>query len=70
MAMDLANYLNETMIDNAYPLKNGVCIYLDNCMEEQELIKMAAVYLKRYFDKYATDLVKAAYNDDIETFLQ
>lgn len=23
-AFDLANYLNETALDNAYPLKNGI----------------------------------------------
>jgi len=32
MAMDLANYLNESMLDNAYPLKNGIDYYTDNCM--------------------------------------
>ena len=32
MAMDLANYLNETMLDNAYPGKNGIAWYLENCM--------------------------------------
>jgi hypothetical protein len=32
MAMDLANYINETMLDNAYPMDNGITWYLDNCM--------------------------------------
>jgi thiamine kinase-like enzyme len=27
MAMDLANYLNETMLDNAYPFRNGIHWY-------------------------------------------
>lgn len=45
MAMDLANYVNETMLDNAYPGKNGVAWYEENCMTIEELEKMAARYL-------------------------
>ena len=32
MAMDLANYINETILENAFPLDNGINWYLDNCM--------------------------------------
>jgi len=32
MAMDLAMYTCETMLDNGYPEKNGISWYLDNCM--------------------------------------
>ena len=41
MAMDLANYLNESMLDNAYPLKNGITYYTDNCMTKQEVRDMS-----------------------------
>ena len=41
MAMDLANYINETMLDNSYPEKNGVAWYLSNCMTFEEAKKMA-----------------------------
>lgn len=41
MAMDLANYLNESMLDNAYPLKNGIAYYTDNCMTKQEVKDMS-----------------------------
>ena len=32
MAMDLANYIGETILENAYPLDNGINWYLDNIM--------------------------------------
>jgi thiamine kinase-like enzyme len=32
MAMDLANYLNETMLENSYPFLNGIKWYINNCM--------------------------------------
>jgi thiamine kinase-like enzyme len=54
MAMDLANYMNETMLDNAYPGKNGVAWYEENCMTPAELEKMAVRYLECYYSKYAT----------------
>ena len=61
MAMDLANYVNETMLDNSYPLKEGIAWYTDNCMEDDEVRKMTKVYMETYFNKYATDKVKANY---------
>ena len=35
-AYDLANYINETMLDNAYPLGNGIKMYLNNMMNAYE----------------------------------
>ena len=35
-AFDLANYFNETMLDNAYPLGNGIKYYLQNFINERE----------------------------------
>ena len=35
-AMDIANYLNETMLDNAYALKNGIACYLRNFANQRE----------------------------------
>jgi thiamine kinase-like enzyme len=35
-AMDLANYFNETMLDNAYPMKNGIGLYLNNFIKDHE----------------------------------
>jgi thiamine kinase-like enzyme len=32
MAMDIAVYINETMIDNSHPHNNGVKEYMDNQM--------------------------------------
>lgn len=29
-AMDLANYFNETMLDNAHPVGNGIKFYIEN----------------------------------------
>lgn len=61
MAMDLANYINETMLDNAYPLKNGIAWYLSNCMPDAEARAMSVVYMRCYFEKHMTDTVKAQY---------
>ena len=52
MAMDLANYINETMLDNGYPEKNGIAWYLNNCMTKSEVKDMSETYLTCYFDKY------------------
>jgi thiamine kinase-like enzyme len=35
-AMDIANYCNETMLENAYPLKNGIKHYLENFIKDSE----------------------------------
>lgn len=35
-AYDLANYCNETMLENAYPLKNGIKYYLRNFIKDEE----------------------------------
>lgn len=58
MAMDLANYVNETMLDNSYPFENGIAWYLDNCMDSQEVNLMSKEYLKCYFNKYMKDDIK------------
>lgn len=63
MAMDLANYLNETMLDNSYPCENGITVYLSNCMTDQELRDMSLVYMQRYFSTHMTAAVKAKYTD-------
>jgi thiamine kinase-like enzyme len=34
--MDIANYFNETMLDNAHPLKRGIKFYLQNFIKENE----------------------------------
>lgn len=62
MAMDLANYINETMLDNAYPLNNGIAWYLDNCMSDAEARAMTVVYMQRYYSNHMTDTVKAQYS--------
>jgi len=69
MAFDLANYVNETMLDNGYPLKNGITWYTDNCMEDDELRKMTTVYMECYFNKYATEKVKVEYGNDAKVFV-
>lgn len=40
MAMDLANWINETMLDNSFPEKNGIELYLNNSMEKDEVREM------------------------------
>lgn len=52
MAMDLAVYINEVMIDNSHPGNNGVKEYLDNQMTEWEQEQMIKNYMKYYFMYY------------------
>ena len=61
MAMDLANYLNETMLDNAYQEKNGITWYLENCMTRPELESMSKRYMECYFNKYMKADIKSKY---------
>lgn len=51
-AMDLANYFNETMLDNAYPMKNGIKLYLNNFINDAEQELVTRTYLDCYYDKY------------------
>ena len=50
--MDLANYINETMLENAYPLKNGIAYYLRNFANQREQDFLIRKYLERYYLKY------------------
>ena len=52
MAMDLANWVNETMLDNSYPEKNGIEFYTENIMDNDEIEIMLKTYLKCYFENY------------------
>jgi thiamine kinase-like enzyme len=70
MAMDLANYLNETMLDNSYPGKNGIAWYTENCMSMAELQEMSANYLTCYFHHFMKPSVKARFGGSVSNFLQ
>jgi len=37
MAMDLASYWSETMLHNSHPEPNGVKLYIDNIMTDDEV---------------------------------
>ena len=63
MAMDIANYLNETMLDNSYPEKNGIKCYIDNCMSNREIYMMSKRYLENYFIKYMNPHIKEKFFD-------
>jgi len=52
MAMDLAVYINETMIDNSHPHNNGVKEYMDNQMTPDEQLRMIHEYMRAYFTEY------------------
>ncbi len=46
-AMDLANYINETQIDNNYKENaSGIKFYPDNAMSEEEIIWFLRSYLE------------------------
>jgi thiamine kinase-like enzyme len=40
MAMDVANYINETMVDNNFLDHNGIVWYSENCMTDIEVEEM------------------------------
>ena len=50
MAMDIANYLNECTIDNAYPMGVGIKHYPDNYPSESERNFLIQTYLKLYYE--------------------
>ena len=52
MAMDIAVYINEVMIDNSHPQQNGVKEYMGNHMSKEEQKRMINEYMKAYFDEY------------------
>ncbi len=41
MAMDVANYINETMVDNNFQDHNGKTWYSENCMTDIEVEEMS-----------------------------
>ena len=63
MAMDLAVYMNETMIDNSHQGLNGVKVYKHNKMSEEEEKKMILTYLTYYFDNYMPAQLKQNYSN-------
>jgi thiamine kinase-like enzyme len=58
MGMDLADYIVETMKDSAYPEKNGIKCYLNNCMTKPEVEEFSKIYLGFYFEKYISPELK------------
>ena len=52
MQFDIANYLNETMIDNAHPKDFGIAYYPDNMLSDRERLEFLTKYLALYYDKF------------------
>ena len=50
MAWDLANYLNEMVLDNSYPCGSGVALFLDNEPRDHEIKALLTRYLRNYYD--------------------
>ena len=63
MAMDIANYLNECAIDNAYPKDIGIKHYPKNFPSESERNVLIKSYLELYYEKLKHDK-----GDALETF--
>ena len=51
-AMDIANYFNETMLDNAHPVGSGIKFYLQNFINKQEQDNLIQIYLDQYYSHY------------------
>jgi len=50
MAHDLANYLNEMVLDNSYPCGNGVALFMENEPQDCEIKALLTRYLRRYYE--------------------
>ena len=50
MAHDLANILNEMVLDNCHPCGNGIALYLENDPTDAEVAHFLTRYLKNYYD--------------------
>jgi len=50
MAMDIANYLNECAIDNAYPKDIGIKYYPNNFPSEFERNALIKHYLREHYE--------------------
>jgi thiamine kinase-like enzyme len=65
-AMDIANYFNETMLDNAHPVGTGIKWYLQNFINKEEQDKLMRIYLNQYFTTYSDQKEKVEKNVFIE----
>lgn len=54
MAHDIANILNEMVLDNCHPCGNGIALYLENDPTDAEVAHFLTRYLKNYYDKVLT----------------
>lgn len=70
MAMDLANWINETMLDNSYPEKNGIAWYTQNIMDTDEVRMMIETYLGSYYEKYMKTEIKQQYDSQKDFIVQ
>ena len=50
MVTDLANYFNETMLDNSTISTNSTSLHLTNCMTEHQLREMVQTFMAHYFN--------------------
>ena len=69
MAMDLANFISETVLEIGYPYGTGINWYFDNMMQEKEVEAMIKTYLTRYFEKHMPEEVKQRYQNQLTTFI-
>ena len=70
MAMDLADYFTETVLENAYPYGNGINWYLDNIMQQSELESMVKTYLAKYFENYMREGLRQKYQNSTKLFIE
>ena len=61
--MDLANYFNETVFDNAFPFDSGVAYIGENFVTEDEIELMIECYLSHYFKTYVKENLPIKYEE-------
>lgn len=69
MAMDLAVYINETMIDNSYPMKNGIKEYMANRMSSDEQVTLVNNYLREFYKGYLPEATRASIGLSADEFV-
>jgi len=69
MAMDIAVYINEVMIDNSHPGENGVKEYIDNAMSVSECERLIKAYMKQYYDKYMPEAHKKQNDNNCDKYI-
>jgi thiamine kinase-like enzyme len=69
-SLDIANYINETMLDNAYPCKNGIAVYTENLATDPEQEVIMRNWLERFATTYKKDGLLEKGSDELKSYIE